>query len=71
MRPLFTSFRFGDAAYGQLVAFVPTPSYAAPMTKSEIGVFHDLFQPQREAQLEARLQEYLRFGLEAGIFHAT
>jgi hypothetical protein len=36
-----------------------------------MGVFHDLFQPQREAYLRARLQEYLRFGLEAGVFHAS
>jgi hypothetical protein len=34
-------------------------------------VFHDVFAPQREDNLKIRLQEYLRFGLEAGLFHAT
>jgi hypothetical protein len=33
-----------------------------------MGAFHDLFQPQRETNLNVRLEEYLRFGLEAGSF---
>ena len=32
---------------------------------------HALMQPQREANLRVRLAEYLRFGLAAGVFHAT
>jgi hypothetical protein len=36
-----------------------------------MGAFHDLLEPQREAHLRARVEEYLRFGLEAGIFYAT
>ena len=32
---------------------------------------HPLAQPQREANLFIRLDEYLRFGLAAGIFYAT
>jgi hypothetical protein len=36
-----------------------------------MGAFHFLHQPQREADLRVRLQEYLRFGLEAGIFYST
>ena len=39
--------------------------------ESEMGAFHDLFQPQREINLKIRLKEYLRFGLEAGIFYET
>jgi hypothetical protein len=30
-----------------------------------------LYQPQREQNLQARLDEYLRFGLEAGILYAS
>ena len=37
----------------------------------EIGAFHFLQQPQRLANLEGRLDEYLRFGLEAGVFLVT
>jgi hypothetical protein len=35
---------------------------------SEMGVFSHLRQPQREANVRVSLNEYLRFGLEAGIF---
>ena len=36
-----------------------------------MGVLHPLMQPQREINLNLRLDEYLRFGLHAGIFYAT
>jgi hypothetical protein len=71
VRPLFTSLRFGDAAYGQLGRLCPDAILRGADDESEIGAFHDLFQPQREAHLRMRLIEYLRFGLEAGIFFAT
>ena len=36
-----------------------------------MGAYHQLFQPQRAANLRIRLEEYLRFGLEAGTFYET
>ena len=39
--------------------------------ESEMGAFSSLRQPQREDALRIRLEEYLRVGLEAGIFYAT
>jgi hypothetical protein len=36
-----------------------------------MGVMHALFQPQRETNLRIRLDEYLRFGLHAGLFYVT
>ena len=36
-----------------------------------MGVLRPLNQPQREANLRIRLDEYLRFGLHAGVFFAT
>jgi hypothetical protein len=36
-----------------------------------MGAYHQLYEPQRIANLQARLDEYLRFGLEAGIFLAS
>jgi hypothetical protein len=36
-----------------------------------MGATHLLFTPAREANLMLRLDEYLRFGLEAGFFYAT
>jgi hypothetical protein len=71
MRPEFTSLRFGDAAYLQLDAHCPAEIRAGADDGAEMGAFHLLFQPQREANLRLRLDEYLRFGLEAGIFYAS
>ena len=36
-----------------------------------MGAFHHLFAPQRETNVTVRLEEYLRFGLEAGILYAS
>ena len=36
-----------------------------------MGVFHDLFQPQRAANLRARLDEYTPAGMDAGIIFAS
>ena len=36
-----------------------------------MGAFCMLQQPQRLANLQIALDEYLRFGLEAGIFFVT
>jgi hypothetical protein len=38
---------------------------------SEVGVFHDVFQPQRLSNLNIMIADYLRFGMEAGVFFAT
>ena len=39
--------------------------------EAEMGAFHALFSPQREANLQVRLGEFLRVGLAAGIFYET
>jgi hypothetical protein len=67
--PAFESTRFGDAAYAQLAVSCPPSIRRGAEDESEMGAFHDLFQPQREAHLRGRLDEYLRFGLEVGIFY--
>jgi hypothetical protein len=69
--PTFTSAHFGDPAYGQLDPGCPVQIRTGADDESEMGVFHDIFQPQRETNLRVRLAEYLRFGLEAGLFYAT
>lgn len=71
MRPLFASLRPGDAAYAQLARNCAVEIRTGADDGSEMGAFHDLMQPQREANLRARLDEFLRFGLEAGIFFAS
>lgn len=71
MRPMFTSLRLGDAGYAQLARNCAIEIRTGADDQSEMGAFHDLMQPQREANLRARLDEFLRFGLEAGIFFAS
>ena len=39
--------------------------------ESEMGAFHDLFQPQREANLRARLDEFVPAGADVGIILAS
>jgi hypothetical protein len=71
VRPVFTSRRYGDATYGQLSAHCSPAIRTGADDGAEMGVFHDIYQPQREANLRVALEEYLRFGLEAGILYAS
>ncbi len=71
IRPVFTSERYIDPGYAQLGAAIADEIRTGGSDGSEMGVFFDLHQPQREANLRSALDEYLRFGLEAGIFFVT
>ena len=71
LQPVLTSTRYGDPGYCQLDQRTPVEIRAGADDESEMGVFHDLFQTQREDYLTRRLNEYLRFGLEVGLFFAT
>lgn len=65
----FVSLRFGVASYCQLAVSTSDLIRQGGDDESEIGVFHCLFPAQREANLRVRLHEFLRVGLEAGIFY--
>ena len=69
--PRFTSLHFGVSGYAQLSVECPAAIRSGADDESEMGVFHDLFIPQRESDLRTRLEEYLRYGMEAGIFYAS
>lgn len=71
VRPIFTSLIYGDAGYGQLSKHCAVEITKGADDEAEMGAFHNLYQPQRETNLRTRLDEYLRFGLEAGIFYAS
>ncbi|HKV38888.1 MAG TPA: hypothetical protein VJX67_06720 [Blastocatellia bacterium] len=71
VRPVFESLRYTDPGYCLLRPDSPVEIRQGADDESEMGVFHDLYQPQKESHLRARIEEYLRFGLEAGIFYAT
>ena len=69
--PAFMSLRYADPGYCQLRISAPEQIRTGADDEAEMGAFHDLFQPQRESNMRTRLQEYLRFGLEAEIFYQT
>jgi hypothetical protein len=71
VRPAFTSLRYGDPGYAQLRPACPDQIRRGADNESEMGAGNYQYAPQREANLRQRLDEYLRFGLEAGIFYAT
>lgn len=71
LRPAFVSLRFGEAPYAQLRSRSPKQIREGADDEAAMGAFHDVLEPQRLTNLRIRLDEYLRFGLEAGIFFAT
>jgi hypothetical protein len=71
VRPQFNSTRYGIPAYCQLAHSCAEEITRGADDESEMGAFHDLFNPQREANLRARLDEYTPAGMEAGIIFAT
>jgi len=62
---------YGDPAYGQLSASCAIEIRSGADNGAEMGAFYFLKQPQRDTNLRVALLEYLRFGLQAGIFDAT
>jgi hypothetical protein len=71
LKPSFTTRRYGQPAYGQLHLSAPREIRTGAEDGSEMGAFCHLKQPQRESNLRIRLQEYLPFGLDAGIVYVT
>jgi hypothetical protein len=71
VRPLFVSTRYGTPWYGQLADQGPEQIRRGADDGGELGVFHDLYRPQREDALRARLAEYRPAIADAGIFFVT
>jgi hypothetical protein len=71
VRPLFTSTRYGSPAYAQLALDGPPEIARGAEDESEMGAFHDVFAPQREANLRVRLDEFTPTELQADILFAT
>ena len=69
VRPQFNSTRYGTPTYCQLSEVCAEEIRRGAEDESEMGVFHDLYQPQRAANLRARLDEYTPAGMEAGIIY--
>lgn len=69
--PAYRDTRYGQPDYVQLARSCPAQITTGAEDGAEMGVFNLLKQPQREANLRTALDEYLRFGLEAGIIYVT
>ena len=69
--PVFNSTRYGTSAYCQLAESCSDTIRGGASDQSEMGVFHDLFQPQRHAALLARLEEYVPASSQVGILFAS
>ena len=71
MCPQFNSERYGRQDYAQLADHCAEEIKRGADDESEMGAFHDLYIPQREANLRARLDEYTPAGMEPGIITVT
>jgi hypothetical protein len=71
VQPEFTSEQYGQPEFAQLSLGCVDEIRKGAEDGSEMGVFDHLKQPQREANLQVALEEYLRFGLEAGLIFVT
>ena len=71
VRPQFKSTRYSTPTYCQLANTCAEEIKRGADDESEMGVFHHLYQPQREANLRARLDEYTPSGMETGIIYAN
>jgi hypothetical protein len=71
VEPEFTSLRYGRPGYAQLAQSCAPEIARGADDESELGAFHDLFQPQRLANLRARLNEYSPAGMDAGLIVVT
>ena len=69
--PSFATVAYGQPEYCQLRLTAPLEIRTGAEDGSEMGVYCQLKQPQRESNLRIRLDEYLPFGLEAGLIYVT
>lgn len=71
VRPQFNSVEYGTPTYCQLAESCAEEIVRGADDRSEMGVFHDLYQPQRAAILKARLEEYSQAYMDANTNYAN
>lgn len=70
-RPIFSSRRYGRPEYAQLSDLSADEILYGVGNIAEIGAFYQLYQPQREANIQIMLEEFMPLDLDAGVFHVT
>ncbi|MFO0979776.1 MAG: hypothetical protein U0996_25480 [Planctomycetaceae bacterium] len=68
--PGFVSQSYGQPGYGELALDCDEHILGGSEDQSELGAFHDLFRPQRDAALRSRLQEYTPADMQSAILYA-
>jgi hypothetical protein len=69
--PRFISTTYGAPGYAQPASSCPSEIMTGADDEDEQGAFHFLQESQRLTNLRTSLDEYLRFGLEAGVLLET
>jgi hypothetical protein len=69
--PLLRSLRYSTPDYVRLHDRCCEEIRSGASDGSAMGVYHDLYEPQREANLAVRLQEYVPANTNAGILFAS
>lgn len=67
VRPNFESLRYGDPAFALLTETCATEIVTGADDEGEMGAWHFVQAPLRLRNLRIAIDEYLRFGLEAGV----
>jgi hypothetical protein len=70
VRPRFDSLRYGTPTYARLAATCAPEITRGAEDESEMGVYHDLYQPQRLANLASRLEEFSPADADAAVIFA-
>jgi putative methionine-R-sulfoxide reductase with GAF domain len=68
VEPRFTSEQYGNPGYAQLHRSVDAEIFEGADNGAEMGAFNHLLQAHRISDLKSALDDYLRFGLEVGVF---
>ncbi|MEH1770904.1 MAG: hypothetical protein V7K76_25320 [Nostoc sp.] len=71
VQPQFNSTRYGTPTYCQLASTCAEEIKRGADDESEMGAFHNLYQPQKEANLRIRLDEYTPANTEIDIIYAS
>ena len=70
-QPIFFSLRYGHPGYLKMLACTNDSIRRGADDQGEMGAFHFVLAPQRESDLNIRLQEYLPVGLDIGLVYQS
>jgi hypothetical protein len=71
VRPQWSGTRYGSPDYCRLTDACADEIRRGADDEAEMGVFHDVYEAQRAANLRARVDEFTPAGMDVGIIHAS